>query len=180
MKSVSARIDGVSEEQVPPVVREVLVDEDAVTIDPALPAFLAPPEDAPAYHGFPVVAESEVDGWRLGMITGFGVEGDGYVIAPDDGRAGLVWTAEGAGYFRAGHPQFCDEVCGPDEYTWGVFSVGVRLPLRGPGDARAYLAALVPQLRPFWAARTARPLEAGQLDPASDPRPNGLQAGKQP
>ncbi|MEV4517690.1 hypothetical protein AB0K00_53120 [Dactylosporangium sp. NPDC049525] len=48
MKSVRARIDGVSEEQLPLVVREVLVDEDAVTIDPALPAFLAPPEDAPA------------------------------------------------------------------------------------------------------------------------------------
>ncbi|MEV0569546.1 hypothetical protein [Dactylosporangium sp. NPDC050588] len=108
-----------SEEQMPPVVREVLVDEDAVTTDPALPAFLAPPEDAPAYHGFPVVAESEVDGWRLGMISGFGVEGDGYVIAPDDGRAGLLWTAEGAGYFRAGHPHSSAMKCAGRTSTRG-------------------------------------------------------------
>jgi len=140
---------------VPPVFREMLLDEEAATVDPALPAFLAPPEGAPAYHGFLVVAESEVDGWLLGMITGFGVEGDGYVISPDGRRAGLVWTAEGAEYFRTGGPEFCTEVRGPDERRWGVFSVGVRLPLRGPGDARAYLAALLPWLRPIWAARTS-------------------------
>jgi len=145
----------VSEESVPPVLREMMLDEQARTVDPALPAFLAPPKDAPAYHGFLVVAESEVDGWLLGMITGFGAEGDGFVIAPDGGRAGLVWTAEGAGYFQAGGSAFCTEVSGPDGRRWGVFAVGVPLPLRGPGDARVYLAALLPWLRPLWVVRTS-------------------------
>lgn len=137
-----------------PTFREMALDETAGTTDPALPAFLAPPEEALAYHGFLVVEESEVDGWRLGMITGFGTAGDGFVIAPDGSRAGLVWTAAGASYFAAGKPAFCTEVCGPDAYTWGVFSIGVPLPLSGPQDARAYLTALLPLLRPLWMART--------------------------
>ena len=129
------------------------LDEEAVSADPELPAFLAKPEGAPVYHGFPVVAESEVDGWRLGMITAFGVEGDGFVIAPDGTRAGLVWAAEGASHLDEQHPEYFDEVRGPESGRWGVFAVGVRLPLRGPDDARAYLAALLPRLQPIWEAR---------------------------
>lgn len=128
----------------------MLLDDAAATADPALPAFLAPPGHAPAYHGFVVLGASEVDGWTLGMITEFGVEGDGFVVAPDGRRAGLVWTADGAEYFESGGAEFYTEVLGADERRWGVYAVGVRRPLRGPEDARSYLAALLPWLH--WAA----------------------------
>ncbi len=71
-------------------------DSNAKSADPGLPAFLARPDGTPVYHGFVVVEESETDGWRYGAITAFeGVEneceGDGFVIAPDGSRAGIVW-----------------------------------------------------------------------------------------
>jgi hypothetical protein len=54
------------------------------------------------YHGFPVLPDVEVDGFRLGMISDWeaqpATEGDAFLIAPDGSRAGLVWeVAEHAG-----------------------------------------------------------------------------------
>src|SRR5687768_2727273 len=122
------------------------MDETAVSGDPSLPAFLSPPAGAPAYYGFPVVDGAEVEGFQLGMITDFLAQsdtvGDAYVIAPDDSRAGLVWESESDAYFV--------EARGPDARTWGVYSVGLPLPLRTAVDACDYLAALLPDLRLRW------------------------------
>jgi hypothetical protein len=89
----------------------------------------------------------EVEGFRMGMITDFlaqpGTEGDGFVIAPDRSRAGLVWEAE------VEVPYF-NEVMAPDDERWGVWAVGLSMPLRTLDDARRYLAALLPELRPRW------------------------------
>ena len=99
------------------------------------------------YHGFPLVEGAEVDGFRLGTITDFeaelGTTGDAFVVAPDGSRAGLVWESEvDEAYFQE---------CGaPDDARWGVWAVGLPLPLRTAADARAYLAALLPELRPRW------------------------------
>ena len=49
------------------------------------PAFLKPPEGAPAYYGFPLLSGIERDGFKLGMITDFtlesdALEGDLYIV----------------------------------------------------------------------------------------------------
>ncbi|HEX3792623.1 MAG TPA: hypothetical protein VHW44_32480 [Pseudonocardiaceae bacterium] len=129
--------------------RPLALDPTAASADAELPAFLAPPANAPVYHGFPVIDGVEVDGWRLGMITDFlampTTIGDGYIIAPDGGRAGLVWTAE--------HDDVVvHQVLAPEPGRWGVWEVALPLPLTSVDEARAYLAALVPLLRPHWAA----------------------------
>jgi hypothetical protein len=44
-------------------------DPSAVSARPGLPAFLAPPAGAPAYYGFPLLPQSEKDGFVFGVIT---------------------------------------------------------------------------------------------------------------
>jgi hypothetical protein len=126
--------------------RPLRLDPSAESRDPDLPALLARPPGAPVYHGFPVIESSIVDGFKLGMITDFvaapDTAGDGFVIAPDGSRAGLVWESETAFYATG--------VLAPDSERWGVWAVGVPLPLRTEGDARPFMEALVPELRSRW------------------------------
>ena len=96
--------------------RPIVTDPDAKSANTDEPAFIARPEGAPVYHGFVVVEESETDGWRYGAITAFeGVkderEGDGFVIAPDGARAGVVWSTDQSEF---------EEILPPDEDRWGV------------------------------------------------------------
>lgn len=128
---------------------------------PGLPAFLARPSGAPIYHGFTIIDESEVDGFRLGMITDFGdpprTTGDSFIVAPDDSRCGLVWESElRRPYLR--------EVLPADERRWGVWAVGLREPLRSIDDARDFLEALLPELRPHWEAWAVE--RGGEREPA--------------
>ena len=136
-------LDGETE----PVGRPLGLDPSAESTDEALPAFLARPKGAPVYHGFPLIEGAEVDGFRLGMITDFlavpDTAGDAFVVAPDGSRAGLVWEAE------VDDP-YCTEALAPDESRWGVWAVGLRESMRTVEEARAYLAALLPMLRPRW------------------------------
>jgi hypothetical protein len=131
----------------PPRSRPLATDAGAESADPELPAFLARPADAPVYHGFPVL-DVEVEGFRLGMISDFLAEptdyGDAFVVAPDGSRAGLVWATGEETYVR--------QVLAPDAGRWGVWAVSQPLPMTTPEQARAYLAALVPELRVRWAA----------------------------
>ncbi len=105
---------------------------DSSHADPALPAFLARPPGAPVYHGFPVIAGAQAGGFRLGMITDFlsepAAEGDAYVIAPDGSRAGLVW--------QSGCDPYFEEVLPPGETRWGVWAVGLPLPMTTAQEAR--------------------------------------------
>ncbi|MFZ0179119.1 MAG: hypothetical protein WAL84_04510, partial [Candidatus Dormiibacterota bacterium] len=66
----------------------------------------------------------------------------GFVVAPDGSRAGLAWESE--------TPFYVTEVLPPDGHRWGVWGVGVPLPLKTETDARAYLEALLPELRSRW------------------------------
>jgi hypothetical protein len=129
--------------------RPLRLDPDAASASPDEPAFVARPEGAAVYHGFPIIESSAVDGFRLGMITDFvaapGTYGDAFVVAPDDSRAGLVWESE------VSEPYFA-EVAPPDADRWGVWGVGVQVPLRTEDDARAFLRELMPELQPRWEA----------------------------
>jgi hypothetical protein len=48
---------------------QVRQDPDAVSASPDLPAFIARPPGSPAYYGFPLLADSEKDGYVFGVIT---------------------------------------------------------------------------------------------------------------
>jgi hypothetical protein len=127
--------------------RPLRLDGNAESADSSLPAFLSRPEGAPVYHGFPLLKGVEVDGFQLGMITDFldqqDTVGDAFVIAPDGSRAGLVWESEvDTSYF--------EEIRPPEEDRWGVWAVGLPLPMRTVKEAREYLGALVPDLRRIW------------------------------
>jgi hypothetical protein len=124
------------------------LDTDAAGLSDSVPAFLARPAGAPAYHGFRVMTDVVVDGFTLGTITDFEVEeaaeGDAFVIAPDDSRAGLVWEISEAGQF--------DRVCVDTEDRWGVWAVSFPFPMNSRENARLNLAAVLPFLKPHWIA----------------------------
>jgi hypothetical protein len=118
-------------------------DQSAESSSPDLPAFLSRPEGAPVYHGFPLIPETETDGWTYGAITDpiddLGCEGgDGYVVAPDGSRAGLVW--------EVGNIDF-SEVCEPTPARWGVYSVGFLRPIRSIDDLIANFRHILPALK---------------------------------
>jgi hypothetical protein len=135
--------------------RPVHLDPDAESADPELPAFLARPAGAPPYHGFPVL-DVEVDGFRLGAISGFafddpdedGTCGDAFVIGPDGRRAGLIWEVERGPDF-APAPGEGGEPLSSDRRV-GVYNVSFPRPMRSLEDARANLAAIVSRLREEW------------------------------
>jgi hypothetical protein len=126
-------------------------DHDADSSDPNLPAFLARPAGAPVYHGFPILDDVNVDGFRFGTITNFEATetmwGDAFIVAPDGSRAGLVWGIEGYEHF--GPDQF-DELLPPTEDRWGVWEVTFPFPMRTRDDARRNLQAVLPKLRSAW------------------------------
>lgn len=138
-----------NDEPVPePRGRPVLTDAAAASASSDLPASLARPAGAPQYHGFPLVDESRSDGWVLGMISAYGDAevhyGDGYVVAPDGSRCGLVWECCGDEAFSV--------VIEAQPGRWGVYFVSRPMPLHGSGDAQAFLDSLLPRLEPFWRA----------------------------
>jgi hypothetical protein len=120
-------------------------DPDAVSASD-LPAFLDRPPGMPVYHGFCVWEDVQVAGFTFGVITDFEAtetaEGDAFVIAPDNSRAGLVWSISDTPYF--------DEVLPADEARWGVWAVGFDGPMKTKEDARRNLARIIPLLRKRW------------------------------
>src|SRR5262249_24598288 len=119
------------------------LDASARSASPDLPAYLARPADAPVYHGFPLVEATRTDGWCYGAISGFEdpdgcTEGDGFVVAPDGSRAGLVWSV---GTFGT------QEVSPPEAGRWGVYSVACPKPVRSTADLVECFRAVLPQLK---------------------------------
>ena len=126
--------------------RKLSLDEKAQSGEPGRPAFLARPKGAPIYHGFPIVAETETDGWIYGAITEFedpnGCEdGDAFIVAPDDSRAGLVW-AVGEGKIS--------EICLPDKGRWGVYEVWFPRIIKTKEDLIFNFRSVLPQLKEIY------------------------------
>ena len=123
--------------------RPLRLDPNAQSASPGRPAFLSRPAGAPVYHGFPLIEETETDGWLYGAITDFEVPegaraGDGFVQAPDGRRAGLVWEV-GAGELA--------EISAPDEQRWGVYAIWFPTPIRNAADLAACFRHVLPQLK---------------------------------
>ncbi len=83
-------------------------------------AFLRPPSGAPPYYGFPTLEDSQIHGFTYGKISDFEAEaialghavsdGDGFVVAPDGSRAGLIWEVTETPYLIESLP--------PDARRW--------------------------------------------------------------
>ncbi len=126
--------------------RAIVVDHVAESGGSTLPAFLAKPKGAPVYHGFKIFDDIVIDGFTFGAITDFEAhhsnEGDAFVIAPDNSRAGLVWT-------HTREPRFV-QLCAPSEDRWGVFEVAFPYEMTSRENVKLNLETIVPQLRPRW------------------------------
>ena len=123
--------------------RLLRLDERAESASSHLPAFLARPENAPIYHGFPVVEETRTDGWCFGAITEFedpnGCDsGDGFVIAPDDSRAGLVWDVG---------KEEISQIAPPEPGRWGVYQIWFPKPVFITADLVENFRAVLPKLQ---------------------------------
>ncbi|MEQ1605934.1 MAG: 3-deoxy-8-phosphooctulonate synthase [Pyrinomonadaceae bacterium] len=126
--------------------RQLKLNNAAISNDADLPAFLARPEEAPVYRGFPMVLETMTDGWCLGAITEYedpdGCDsGDAYVVAPDGSRAGLVWdVGEGK----------VSEICPPEKGRWGVYQIWFSEPVRTTEDLVERFREVLPDLQEIY------------------------------
>lgn len=127
-----------------PVGRRMLTDPSAESSASVIPAFLAKPKGAPVYYGFPVIEETLTEGWLFGAITAFDDDpegrtfGDGFVIAPDGSRAGIVWEV---GEFAT------REICAPTSDRWGVYGVAFPHAVRCISDLVEGFRAVMPELQ---------------------------------
>lgn len=126
--------------------RQLAIDPQAVSAKSDKPAFIARPLCAAVYYGFVVLKDVAVDGFTLGKISDFEVEhlnsGDGFVVAPDGSRCGLVWEVSAEPYFS--------QVCQPEPERWGVWSVSFPHPMNGRENARRNLEFILPELKTQW------------------------------
>jgi hypothetical protein len=120
------------------------LDPEAESADPSLPAFLARPEGAPVYHGFPLLESSmSDDGWCFGTISDpdcpVGRDwGDAFVLAPDGSRAGLIWEV------REPTMEVCIE---PERDRWGVYNIGIANLVHDERELVEQLQGWLPELR---------------------------------
>lgn len=129
-----------------PKSRPLKLDNSAASADVKLPAFLARPNGAPVYHGFPAVPETMTDGWCFGTITEYANSdgcdsGDAFVIAPDGSRAGLVWEVGN------GEPA---EILKPDGSRWGVYAIYFPKAIRTTDDLVTGFRAVLPHLQKIY------------------------------
>jgi len=78
----------------------------------------------------------------MGMFVSYDGGGDAWVKAPDETVATLIW--------ETGEPACFKVSIEPNEARWGTYAVQLPLPLTSDDEAAAYLAALLPALRPRW------------------------------
>ena len=110
------------------------------------PAFIARPAGAPVYHGFEVLVDVVVGGFTFDKITDFEHEicdeGDAFVVAPDNSRAGLVWEISEKSYFQ--------EISAPDAERWGVWGVAFPNAMTSRENVRKNLGTILPELKSRW------------------------------
>jgi hypothetical protein len=120
----------------------IRTDPSAESSSSSKPAFIARPSGAPVYHGFPILDESETDGSRLGIISdptdSAGTDYlDGFVVAPDGSRAGLIWVRD---------INEISLVLGPTPDRWGVYNVPLPSGVNGEADLIAAFRQVLPEL----------------------------------
>jgi hypothetical protein len=110
------------------------------------PAFITRPAGAPVYHGFEVLSDVVVGDFTFGKITDFEVEicdeGDAFVVAPDNSRAGLVWEISDKPYFQ--------EISAPEAERWGDWGVTFPNAMTSRENVRKNLESILPELKKRW------------------------------
>lgn len=101
------------------------------------------------YSGFPLVMETETDGFIYGEITdhfNFDYEeeehctsGEGFVQAPDGSRAGIIWDIEDEPYLSV-----CIE---PEDDRWGVYNIGFVKPIKTLDDLIYNFITVLPLIK---------------------------------
>lgn len=135
--------------------RLLSLDETAESATPDLPAFLSHPSGAPVYWGFPIIEETETDGWRYGTITVHddpnGCEsGDGFIVAPNGSRAGVVWELGTDTRYSEVGTNSVYEIMAPEKDRWGVYGVWFPKPTRTVTDVVDCFRAILPELRAIY------------------------------
>jgi hypothetical protein len=133
------------------VMKTLVIDPTAPTIDADKPAFMASPPDAEAYHGFPLLEQTRQEGWCLGAVTDpFEADtsegctiGDLFVEAPDGRRAGLVWNVDP-------QPRFA-VLQQPEGRHWGLFHFTFPRPVRTVADLQEVFGRVLPVLQQLYA-----------------------------
>ena len=132
--------------------RPLALDPNACSSSSTEPAFIAKPAGAPVYHGFQVLEDVAVEGFTLGKITDFEAEscqdGDAFVIAPDNSRAGLVW--------EFAEKVSVSQISPLEADRWGVWAVSFPHPMNTRVNARRNLELILPTLRERWNEWRAR------------------------
>ncbi len=110
------------------------------------PAFIARSAGTPLCHGFEVLGDVVVGGFTFGKITDFEIEtcneGDAFVVASDNSRAGLVWDISDKPYFQ--------EICAPETERWGVWGVSFPNAMTSRENVRKNLESILPELKKRW------------------------------
>lgn len=117
------------------VAKGLLQDHTAPPSKPGQPYFIREKNEK-VYTGFPLIPETETDGFTFGAISNFlepdsregCTTGDGYVQAPNGSRAGIIWQV---------YPNKEKKVTvsiEPDEKRWGVYNVGFPKPIKSIND----------------------------------------------
>lgn len=94
------------------------------------------------YEAYPLLAESEIDGFTYGAITPLGANseaGSGFLQGPDGSRAGIEWEVSDGPYIA--------RIESPDGERWGVYRLGFTTPVTGLPDLLANLRTLLPKLK---------------------------------
>lgn len=129
--------------------RPLAIDANARSASRARPALIATPEGAPVYHGFQVLEDVVVDGFQFGKITDFEAEpcqeGDAFVVAPDNSRAGLVW--------EVADKASVTEISPLEPGRWGVWAVSFPHPMNSRENVRRNLELILPPLKQKWNQR---------------------------
>lgn len=128
------------------LVSHLAIDHEAASMDPGKPAFMAPPPGSAPYHGFTVLNNVEVDGFRWGAITALSGDSlaslDGFIVAPDGSRAGAEWRRSSEPYVLM--------LADPTPERWGVWRIGFQDDIVDDESAGEALRAVVADLRKRW------------------------------
>jgi hypothetical protein len=133
------------------ITKSILIDDSVQSPDPSKPAFIALPADAKAYHGFPLIKETTIDGFIFGSVTDFlendsdhGCSiGDAFVEAPDGKRAGIFWEVSSELKFS--------RMMEPDNNRWGVYYFTVLKPVKSVKDLKDNFVQMLPALKALYA-----------------------------
>ncbi len=126
--------------------RPIAFDPKASRASATEPAFIARPAGAPVYHGFQVLEDVIVEGFAFGKITNFEAEpsqeGDAFVVAPDNSRAGLVW--------EIADNVSVSQISPLEPGRWGVWAVSFPHPMNSRENIRRNLELILPALKEKW------------------------------